>query len=171
MKRAAGHTDTKRKRIAVDSETPHPRADRPKLHVDWEFEDPVLTRRRRQVRRFLGRLTALVALSTAVTVWVASGADERAQRRGYDAAVESDLMRLVEVQAAFFETNGRYGRLDELGARYISSQGVRVRILAADAQGWSATAWHLLTSRSCSLGSGRAAVTLPEQTPDTPECR
>ena len=80
-------------------------------------------------------------------------------------------MRLVGVQAAFFETNDRYARLDELGTSYISSQGVRVRILGTDAQGWSATAWHLRTSLSCSVTSGTGAATLPEQPPDTPDCR
>jgi hypothetical protein len=148
-----------------------PSNDRPKLKAQWEFDDPVLIARRRRARRLLVRLIVLVSFSTAVTVWVASGADERALRRAYDAAIESDLVRLVEAQTAHFETNERYGRLDELGARYISSQGVRVRILAADAEGWSATAWHLRTSRTCSITSGRGPATLPEQLPDVPSCR
>jgi hypothetical protein len=155
----------------VEYPTPTPSNDRPKLQARWEFDDPVAVQRRLQLRRFLGRLIVLVSFSTAVTVWVASGAEDRALRRAYDAAIEADLRRLVEAQAAFFETNDRYGRLDELGARYISSQGVRVRILAADEQGWSATAWHLLTSRDCSITSGTGSATLPEQLPDVPDCR
>ena len=155
----------------METPTPTPGKDRPKLHAQWEFDDPVLVGRRRQLRRFLGRLIVLVTLSTAVTVWVASGADDRALRRTYDAAIGADLLRLVEAQAAFFETSDRYGRLDELGARYISSQGVRVRILAADEYGWSATAWHLRTSRTCAITSGTGAATLPEQLPDVADCR
>jgi hypothetical protein len=155
----------------VETPTPRPSRDRPKLKAQREFDDPVLVARRRQLRRFLARLIVLVSLSTAVTVWVAIGADERALRREYDAAIEADLLRLGEAQSAFFETNDRYARLEELGARYISSQGVRVRILAADALGWSATGWHLLTSRTCSITSGTGAAALPGHLPDVPACR
>lgn len=158
------------KRTTVDNPTPAPPKDRPKLRAQWEFDDPILRARRRQMRRWLARLIVLVSLSTIVTVWVASGADERALRREYDATVEADLARLAEVQDAYLEANGRYGSLDELGMRYISSQGVRVRILAADEQGWSATGWHLLTSRTCTITSGAGPATLPGHPPDVPDC-
>jgi len=93
-------------------------------------------------------------------LWVWSGADERARNRAYHTVVEADLVRLMSAQDEFRNVNGRFGSLADLGVAFVSSQGVRVRIHQADSNGWNAGAWHLRTSRVCTVtvGSGPAAV-------------
>jgi hypothetical protein len=133
---------------------------RPKLERQWEFEDPAAVEMRRLRRRIIAWATAIAAVVFLGGLWVQSGADERARNRTYHTAVRADLVRLVDAQDEFRDENGRFGSLADLGVGFISSQGVRLRIHRADSNGWNASAWHLRTSRVCTItvGSGPAAV-------------
>jgi hypothetical protein len=134
--------------------------DRPKLQRQWEFQDPAAVEMRRLRNRTFAWATAIVAVVALGGLWVRGGADERARNRAYRTVVEADLVRLVDAQDEFLSENGRFGSLTDLGVGFISSQGVRVRIHQADGAGWNASAWHLRTSRICTItvGSGPAAV-------------
>jgi hypothetical protein len=134
--------------------------DRPKLRREWEFEDPAAVEMRRLRRRTLAWVTAIAAVVFLGGLWIRSGAEERARNRVYRIAVAADLDRLVNAQDEFRDEHGRFGSLADIGVGFISSQGVRLRIHRADSNGWNASAWHLRTSRVCTItvGSGPAAV-------------
>ena len=145
--------------------------DRPKLERQWEFEDPAAVEMRRFRRRTLAWVAAIAAVMFLGGFWVQSGADERARNRVFRAAVAADLARLVDAQDEFRDANGRFGSLADLGVAFISSQGVRLRVHRADSSGWNASAWHLRTSRTCTItvGSGPAAVA--DRPSGEPVCR
>ncbi len=135
----------------------YPPSDRPRLERRWLFENsnspgPLLRRRLVTWVSVIGLVGVLGGL------WVRGGAEARARTRVFRGAVEADLARLEAVQNAYFSERGRFASLDELGTRYISSQGVRVRIHRVDSTGWTASAWHLLTSRICTLTVARQAA-------------
>jgi hypothetical protein len=58
-------------------------------------------------------------------------------------AMKVDLRNLVHSQSVYFATQGIYARRTEtLALQYLWHPGVRVKILSADAQSWSAKATH-----------------------------
>jgi hypothetical protein len=145
--------------------------DRPKLQQQWEFEDPAAVEMRRVRRRALAWVTAIAAVVFLSGLWVQSGADERATNRAYHAAVAADLVRLVTAQDAFRDQHGRFGSLADLGVAFVSSQGVRVRIHGADTNGWNASAWHLRTTRICTITVGTGPAAVADRPGGEPTCR
>ena len=130
---------------------PPPPPERPWLQRKWEIEDRTVVQARiarKQILVWVAAVAALVALGGTL---VRMTAEERARDRTYRASVEADLNRLAGVQRSYYEANARYASLDDLGIDYISSQGVRVRIDNADANGWSAGVWHIRTSYTCTI--------------------
>ncbi len=149
----------------------YPPSDRPRHKRKWLFENPDPPRLRLLGRRFVMWVTGIVLVAALGGLWVRGSAEARARTRVFRGAVEADLTRLEAVQDAYFSERGRFASLDELGARYISSQGVRVRIHRADSTGWTGSAWHLLTSRICTLTvAGRATAEADTQGGE-PICR
>lgn len=147
---------------------PHPSSspsqmDRPRLRRKWQLEDPAAAAARGRWRRTFFWTGAIAAVVVAGGIWIQSGADQRAQRRVYRSAVEQDLLRLAEAQEAFHTARGRYGSLAELGIRYVSSQGVRVRVTESDSTGWNAAAWHLRTRRECTISVGIGPAAIPNR--------
>ena len=146
-----------------------PQPERAWLQKRWEFDDPTVSQARllrKQILVWVAAVAVLVALGGTL---VRMTAEERARNGAYRAAVEADLSRLVAVQQSYYEANARYASLDDLGMDYISSQGVRVRIANANANGWSAGVWHLRTSYTCTV----AITILPNPDRELPEadCR
>ena len=129
----------------------YPPSDRQRHKRKWLFGNPDPPRLRLLLRRFVMWVAGMVLVAALGGLWVWGSAEARARTRVFRGAVEADLTRLEAVQNAYFSERGRFASLDELGARYISSQGVRVRIHRADSTGWTGSAWHLLTSRICTL--------------------
>ncbi len=132
-----------------------PPSDRPRHRRKWLFGDPDPPRLRLLLRRFVMWVAGMVLVAALGGLWVWGSAEARARTRVFRGAVEADLTRLEAVQDAYFSERGRFASLDELGTRYLSSQGVRVRIHRADSTGWTGSAWHLLTSRICTLTVAR----------------
>ena len=130
------------------------------LHRRWEFDDLTVLQARLLRKQILVWVAAVVVLLALGGTLVRMTAEERARNGAYRAAVAADLSRLVVVQQSYYEANARYASLDDLGIDYISSQGVRVRIDHANANGWSAGVWHMRTSYTCTV-----AITMPP-TPD-----
>ena len=139
-----------------------PPSDRPRHKRKWLFEGPGSPRLRLLRPRFVTWVSVIALVGVLGGLWVGGGAQARARTRVFRGAVEADLTRLEPIQDAYFSERGRFASLDELGTRYISSQGVRVRIHRADSTGWTASAWHLLTSRICTLTVARRAALHPE---------
>ncbi len=133
-----------------------PQPERPWLQKQWEFDDPAVVQGRLLRKQILAWLTAVAVLVALGGTLVRMSAEERARDRAYRAAVDADLSRLVAAQQSYHEANARYALLDDLGIDYISSQGVRVRIDDAHANGWSAGVWHTRTSYTCTV-----AITMP----------
>ena len=149
----------------------HPPSDRPRLKRTWLFQNPNSSRLRLLRRRFIIWVAGIVLVAALGGLWVRSGAEARAWTRVFRGAVEADLTRLEAAQDAYFSERGRFASLDELGTRYITSQGVRVRIHRADSTGWTASAWHLLTSRICTLTVATRATVDAEPHDGQPICR
>ncbi len=149
----------------------YPPSDRPRHRRKWRFGDPDPPRLRLLLRRFVMWVAGMVLVAALGGLWVWGSAEARARTRVFRGAVEADLTRLAAVQDAYFSERGRFASLDELGARYISSQGVRVRIHRADSTGWTGSAWHLLTSRICTLTVASRATTGADTQGDQPVCR
>lgn len=139
-----------------------PPSDRPRHKRKWLFEGPGSLRLHLLRPRFVTWVSVIALVGVLGGLWVGGGAEARARTRVFRDAVEADLTRLEAIQDAYFSERGRFASLDELGTRYISSQGVRVRIHRADSTGWTASAWHLLTSRICTLTVARRATLHPE---------
>ena len=137
------------------SESP-PQPERPWLQKQWEFDDPTVAQGRLLRKQILAWVTAVAVLVALGGTLMRTSAEERARDRAYRAAVAADLSRLVAAQQSYYEANARYASLDDLGIDYISSQGVRVRIDDANANGWSAGVWHTQTSYTCTI-----AITMP----------
>ena len=148
-----------------------PPSDRPRHKRKWLFEGPDSPRLRLLRRRFVTWVSVIALVGVLGGLWVGGGAEARARTRVFRDAVEADLTRLEAIQDAYFSERGRFASLDELGTRYISSQGVRVRIHRADSTGWTASAWHLLTSRICTLTVARRAAVHAEPQDGKPICR
>ena len=148
-----------------------PPSDRPPHKRKWLFENPDSHRLHLLRLRFVTWVSVIALVGVLGGLWVRGGAEARARTRVFRGAVEADLTRLEVIQDTYFSERGRFASLDELGTRYISSQGVRVRIHRADSTGWTASAWHLLTSRICTLTVARRAAAHAEPQDGKPICR
>ncbi len=146
-------------------------SDRPRHKRKWLFENPDSPRPPILRRRLATWISVIALVGVLGGLWVRGGAEARARTRAFHGAVEADLTRLEAIQDAYFSQRGRFASLDELGTRYISSQGVRVRIHRADSTGWTASAWHLLTSRICTLTVARRAAVHAVPQDGKPICR
>ena len=82
------------------------------------------------------------------------------KEKAYVAAMKSDLRNLVTSQESYHADNVTYtGTLSDL--TYGSSSGVTITIGGADAAGWSATAKHNGTAKTCGIyyGTGTPPIT------------
>ena len=76
-------------------------------------------------------------------------------QRAYEAELRSDLRNLVTAQAVYFTDHAAYAR--SLAALvYDATPGVRVEILEASHDGWSAVARHRESSVECRVAIGTA---------------
>ncbi len=146
-----------------------PQPERPWLQRRWEFDGPTVVQARLPRQQILVWVTVVAVLLALGGTLVLMTAEERARNGAYGAAVEADLSRLVAAQQSYYDANARYASLGDLGIDYISSQGVRVRIDNADANGWRAGVWHIRTSYTCTI----AFTVAPNAAREPPEadCR
>ncbi len=78
------------------------------------------------------------------------------KEKAYIASMKSDLRNLVTAEEAYFADNVTY--TSALGTSYNSSAGVTVTINSPTGTGWSATATHNGTSKTCSIYVGAAVI-------------
>jgi type II secretion system protein G len=81
------------------------------------------------------------------------------KEKAYIAAMKSDLRNIVTAQETYFAENVTY-TTSTTNLNLIISPGVTVSITTATAQGWTATASHNATSRTCGIWMG-VGVTPP----------
>jgi type IV pilus assembly protein PilE len=80
--------------------------------------------------------------------------------RSYEAAMKNDLRAVVNAQEFYFEDNDTYATVSaDLTAAglWSASQGVAVVISGSDQVGYTATATHAKTDRSCEIEMGPTA--------------
>ena len=87
------------------------------------------------------------------------------KEKAYVAAMKSDLRNLVTAQEAYFSDKTTYASSTGNLTAYNSSTGVTVTINSANGTGWSATAAHNGTTKTCSLWIGTVTGSGNEGTP------
>ena len=82
------------------------------------------------------------------------------KEKAYIASMKSDLRNLVTAQEAYFsDNNSAYAAsTTAMGTAYRSSTGVTVTIGGVTATGWTATATHGSTTKTCTLSLGGGAT-------------
>ena len=82
------------------------------------------------------------------------------KEKAYIASMKSDLRNLITAQEAYFsDNNSTYASsTTALGTTYKASTGVSVTIGGVSATGWSATATHGSTSKTCTITLGGSAT-------------
>ena len=78
------------------------------------------------------------------------------KEKAYIAAMKSDLRNLVTAEEAYFADNVTY--TSNLGTTFSSSAGVTVAIASPSGTGWSASATHNGTTKTCSIYVGAAVI-------------
>jgi type II secretion system protein G len=78
------------------------------------------------------------------------------KEKAYIAAMKSDLRNLVTAEEAYFADNVTYS--SNLGTTFNSSAGVTVTIASPSGTGWSASATHNGTAKTCSIYVGAAVI-------------
>lgn len=136
------------------------------------FEEEPIPRRNRGCGHLFVHVPLLIVIVVAAGVTFRNYRTvERSRERGYVAAMTTDLRSLVAAQEAYYATTTSYGTVEDLGGSYLPSQGVTVRVMAADGRGWHAIASHVRTETFCTITSGAGPATLTDQTPGEPGCR
>jgi prepilin-type N-terminal cleavage/methylation domain-containing protein len=82
------------------------------------------------------------------------------KEKAYLASMKSDLRNLITAQEAYFsDNNSTYAAsTTALGTAYKASSGVTVTIGGVSATGWSATATHGSTTKTCTITLGGSAT-------------
>ena len=87
------------------------------------------------------------------------------KEKAYVASMKSDLRNLITAQEAYFaDFNSTYAAsTGAMGTSYKSSSGVTVTLAGVTNTGWSATATHMSTAKTCTitLGSGSTNEGVP----------
>mgnify|MGYP001581058634 CR=1 FL=1 len=95
----------------------------------------------------------IIGILAAIAIPRFFGSKERA----YLVTMKSDLRNLVTAQEGYAAAGAGYTTSASL-LGYGTSGGVTVTILTADSSGWSATAAHNGTSKTCGIYLGTAAA-------------
>ncbi len=82
------------------------------------------------------------------------------KEKAYVASMKSDLRNLVTAQEAYFsDNNSTYaGSTTAMGTNYKASSGVTVTMGTVTATGWSASAGHQSTAKTCAISVGGTAT-------------
>ena len=78
------------------------------------------------------------------------------KEKAYIAAMKSDLRNLVTAEESYFADNVTY--TNALGTAFNASAGVTVSIASPSGTGWSATAAHNGTTKTCAIYVGAAVI-------------
>jgi type IV pilus assembly protein PilA len=97
-------------------------------------------------------VVVIIGILAAIAIPKFSNTKEKA----YIASMRSDLRNLITAQEAYFsDNNSTYaGSIAAMGTNYYPSAGVTVVLGAVTNTGWSATATHPSTAKTCVLSMG-----------------
>jgi type IV pilus assembly protein PilA len=110
-------------------------------------------------------VTLIIGLLAAVVIPRFNANKERA----FIASMKSDLRNLIVSQDNYHEEYLTF-TASTAALSAAESQGVTISITGADAFGWSATASHTATLKSCAVFVGNAPVTAPASDPGELDC-
>lgn len=82
-------------------------------------------------------------------------------------SMKSDLRNLVTAEESYFAENVTY--TDNLGTRFTASAGVTVTISGPTGKGWSASASHVSSTKTCTIWVGENVIA--GQTEGAPSCQ
>jgi type IV pilus assembly protein PilA len=91
------------------------------------------------------------------------------KEKAYIASMKSDLRNLVLAEETYYGDNVTY-TTSASAVRFSVSQGVAITILGASGAGWSASASHTATSRTCAIFYGSATPPMTGQIEGVPQC-
>jgi len=91
------------------------------------------------------------------------------KEKAYIAAMKSDLRNLVTAQESYFADNVTY-TTTLTTAVYNASAGVTVAIGSASGTGWTATAHHNGTAKTCGIFVGTATAPITGANEGEPKC-
>jgi prepilin-type N-terminal cleavage/methylation domain-containing protein len=91
------------------------------------------------------------------------------KEKAYVAAMKSDLRNLVTAEESYFADQVSY-TTSTAPINYAPSTGVTVTIGAATGTGWSATAKHNATSKTCGIYVGSATAPISGANEGEPKC-
>jgi len=90
------------------------------------------------------------------------------KEKAYLAAMKSDLRNLVTAEESYYSDYVTY--TTNLGTYHTVSTGVTVSVTAATGSGWSATASHNATTKTCGIFYGTATPPISGQYESEPKC-
>jgi prepilin-type N-terminal cleavage/methylation domain-containing protein len=91
------------------------------------------------------------------------------KEKAYVAAMKSDLRNLVTAQESYFADNVTYAAATG-NLSYNSSTGVTVTVSGSSGTGWSATAAHNGTTKTCGIFVGSATAPITGASEGEPKC-
>ncbi len=91
------------------------------------------------------------------------------KEKAYIASMKSDLRNLVTAEESYFADNVTYATTTS-NLQYNSSAGVTVTVSGATGTGWSATASHNATTKTCGIFVGAATAPISGQNEGEPKC-
>ncbi len=80
------------------------------------------------------------------------------KEKAYVASMKSDLRNLVNAEESYFADYVTYGTAAQLGTGYGESPGVTVAIANVSGKGWSGSATHTGTAKTCNIYLGDQAT-------------
>ena len=92
------------------------------------------------------------------------------KEKAYLVAMKSDLRNIVTAQETYFADNTTY-TTSTTALNLIISPGVALSVGTATAGGWSATASHNATTRTCGIYVGTASPPVAGQNEGEPRCQ
>jgi len=91
------------------------------------------------------------------------------KEKAYIASMKSDLRNLVLAEETYYGDNVTY-TTSATDVRLVVSAGVSITIVGASGSGWSATASHTATSRTCGIFYGTGTAPIAGQIEGEPRC-
>jgi prepilin-type N-terminal cleavage/methylation domain-containing protein len=88
------------------------------------------------------------------------------KEKAFVTTMKSDLRNMVTAEESYFADNVTY--TSNLGTAFTPSAGVTIVISNATAQGWTATASHNSSTKTCNIWIG--ATPIPGQNEGAPTC-
>jgi prepilin-type N-terminal cleavage/methylation domain-containing protein len=91
------------------------------------------------------------------------------KEKAYIASMKADLRNLVLAEESYYGDNTTY-TTSATDVHLVTSAGVTVTITGATGAGWSATASHTATSRTCGIYYGTGTPPIAGQVEGVPQC-